>query len=179
MLLDLFNIFKQPKYLVLSISISISVFSFSIWLPNISLITNVFELPVGFGEKINFLFSLYGSIGTNFTTMSALTVVLISVLFGIQVSVLIVYYQKVKSVIRLKNLSLVGILGLVSGFFGIGCTACGAILATSILSAFGAAGLLSYLPFGGGEFGFIGVLLLAGSILILLRKIRQPLVCNS
>jgi hypothetical protein len=179
MLFALFNILKQPKYLLLSISVSILVFSLSIWLPNISLITSVFELPVGLGEKLNFLFSLYGSIGTNFTIVSALTVVLISVLFGVQVSVLLVYYQKVKSVIRLKNLSLVGILGLVSGFFGIGCTACGAVLATSILSAFGAVGLLSYLPFGGGEFGFVGVVLLAGSILILLRKIKQPLVCNS
>ena len=41
----------------------------------------------------------------------------------------------------------------------------------------GAGGLLTFLPFGGEEFGFLGIGLLLYSIWLLLKKLEAPDVC--
>jgi hypothetical protein len=94
--------------------------------------------------------SLYGSLGTNFSFLSAAYTILIALLFGLQVTLLTYYIRSVRSrVTTLTNVGASGIGGLVSGFFGIGCAACGTFLLSSILALFGAGGALAWLPFGG------------------------------
>ena len=77
----------------------------------------------------------------------------------------------------LRGTGLSSIGGLVSGIFGIGCAACGTFIFTSVLTLFGVGGILAYLPFGGEEFGFLGVGLLLYSLYTLTKKITDPLVC--
>ena len=67
---------------------------------------------------------------------------------------------------------------IVSGVLGMGCAACGSFLLTSIFSLFGASWLLSYLPLDGGEFGILGVILLAVSLYLTAKKIQNPAVCK-
>ncbi|HQU09423.1 MAG TPA: hypothetical protein PLV25_05630, partial [Opitutales bacterium] len=71
-----------------------------------------------------------------------------------------------------------GFLGIASGVLGMGCAACGSFLLTSLLSLFGASWLLSYLPLAGGEFGILGVILLAVSLYMTAKKIQNPAVCK-
>ena len=71
-----------------------------------------------------------------------------------------------------------GVLGIISGILGVGCAACGAFLLTSVLSTFGVAEIISYLPLGGGEFGIIGIILLIVSIHLTAKKIVSPQVCS-
>ena len=78
---------------------------------------------------------------------------------------------------NVKGVGVAGIGGLVSGVFGIGCAACGTFIFTSVLALFGVGGILAYLPFGGEEFGFLGVALLVYSVYSLTKKITDPLVC--
>ena len=78
----------------------------------------------------------------------------------------------------MKSSGAAGIGGLVSGVFGIGCAACGTFILTPLLALFGATGLFSLLPFGGEEFGFIGVGLLVYSIYAVTKKINSPMVCD-
>ncbi len=70
-----------------------------------------------------------------------------------------------------------GFLGIASGVLGVGCAACGSFLLTS-LTLVGAGGVLTFLPLGGSEFGIIGVLLLATSVYMTAKQIKNPLVCR-
>lgn len=174
----LISVLAKPRYAFLAMLVSVIVFTTAVWLPNLGLIQIVFQ-NTSVAEGLSFLWSLYGGIGTNFSIISASYTTAIAILFGINMSVLFYYIKRARVGMRgMKVSGAAGIGGLISGVFGIGCAACGTFLLTPLLALFGATGLLAYLPFGGEEFGFIGVVLLGYSIYILLNKINDPLVCD-
>lgn len=174
----LYTVFKKPSYLLLATLIAWMVFTVAVWLPNIPLILTVLGSSATFSGKFMFLVTLYESIGTNFTVISATYTISIAILVGIQISLLYYYIRKVKTNrSSLSGIKGTGLAGLLVGFLGIGCAACGAFILTSLLSLIGASALLTFLPFGGGELGFLGVILLVYSTWLLLKKINEPLVC--
>lgn len=172
------KVFKNFRYLLAASLIAVFVFTVAVWLPNLSLVgVVVFSETVSFVEKLNILTSLYGSIHTNFTAISAGYTIVISILFGISIALLTYYVRRQRSLVGGKSTA-ASIGGIVSGFFGIGCAACGTFLITTFLATFGAAGLVSFLPFGGEEFGLLGVALLSYSVYSTLGKISDPIVCG-
>ncbi len=179
MLGTLWTVFQKLRYALIAALVAMGVFVFAVWLPNISLIVSVLKSDVGtIAEKAAFMFSLLGSIATNFTIASAVSTTLIAVLFGANVALLFYYLQKVRVG---RNVSAVGgasITGLICGFLGVGCAACGTFILSSVLVLAGAGGILTYLPFGGEEFGVVGVALLVYSIYAITNKIAAPNVCE-
>lgn len=172
------KVFSRIRYVVLAAVLAGLVFTFAAWLPNLKLIREVtFNSNASTVEKINFLYSLLGSIQTNFSAVSASYTIAIAALFGINVA-LLVYYFRTRRVAQSLSGATLSAGGLISGVFGIGCAACGTFLLTSLLALFGAGGLLTLLPFGGEEFGFLGVGLLAYSVYLTSNKIMEPLVCT-
>jgi hypothetical protein len=169
----LFSIYKKPYAVLLTFAVALLVFTAAVWLPNIVIIMTVWSsASVTVGEKIAFMGNLYQSIGTNFTFISATYTIVIALLFGIQVTLLQHYIKTVKtSRSSLRRVNGTGIGGVVAGIFGIGCAACGTFVLSSFLSLIGAGGLVALLPFGGEEFGFLGVALLGYSIWLLLKKL--------
>jgi hypothetical protein len=171
------GIFRKLRYTVIATVITVLVFTFSVWLPNFRAIQSVFSLESAtLANKLNFLWSLYGSIGTNFTFISASYTIAIAILFGINIALLSYYIKTRKSLILNGSTASVG--GFVSGIFGIGCASCGTFLLTSFLVAIGAGGFIFYLPLGGEEFGILGVILLGYSVYATSKKIDGPLVCE-
>jgi len=171
------QVFSNARYLVIASTIALVVYTLALWLPNVRLILDIlFSGTVSFSEKLSFLWSLYGSIATNFTLVSATYTILISILFGMSTA-LITYYIKKRRTLGGSGATL-SIGGLISGVFGIGCAACGTFLLTSFLTLFGAANALAFLPFGGEEFGFIGVVLLLYSVYAITNKISKGVVCS-
>lgn len=174
----LLSVIRGPRYAIAAIVIGLLVFTGAVWLPNTALIIAVLQSSVSFTDKLIFLGTLYGSIATNFTVVSATYTVLISVLFGIQIALLVYYIQKARAnAARLSGAGTASIGGLVSGVLGIGCAACGTFILTTVLALFGAGGLVAFLPFGGEEFGLIGVALLTYSMYLVLKRIDAPYVC--
>ncbi len=174
------DILIKPAYLLIAVLVAGVVFTLAVWLPNIRLISMVlFSDTASVLDKVYFLTSLYGSIGTNFTTVSASYTIAIVALFGINSALLTYYIRKMRGGMRgLSSTGAAGIGGLVSGVFGIGCATCGTFIITSALALFGATGFLAFLPLRGGEFGFVGVGLLMYSVYAVTRKIDEPMVCE-
>lgn len=171
--------FKRPAYLTLALMVSGTIFALTVWLPNLRLIIEIMGHPsVSLAQKIELPLSLLGSIATNFTTLSALSTVLIAILFGMNVAML-VYLVRSRAALLHKSGAATGTLGLLSGIFGIGCAACGSLIVTSVLSLLGAGGALAYLPLRGAEFGLIGVALLLWSTYALSKRIGDPLICST
>lgn len=178
MLGTLWTVSQKPRYALTAALAAVSVFVFAVWLPNISLIVSVLTSDVGtITEKTAFMFSLLGSIATNFTVASAVSIALIAILFGVNLAMLLYYIREVRVGGNIRIVGGVSIAGLVSGFLGIGCVACGTFILSSMLALAGAGGILAYLPFGGEEFGIVGVGLLIYSLHTLSKKINEPNIC--
>lgn len=180
MVQQLLTIFTRPAYALIASMVGVTVFSVAVWLPNLKLIGTVITSSTATTiEKVQLLMSLYGGITTNFTLVSALYTILIAILFGVY-SALFVYYIRTMQAKSndAVSVSALGVGGVVSGFFGIGCAACGTFILTSLLTFGGASTFLTLLPLGGQEFGFLGVGLLTYAVYSLLKKLNEPSVCN-
>lgn len=176
-LIALQKVFRRPAYVIFALIISALVFMLAVWLPNIRLVAGVVSSPdVPFVSKIQLPLSLLGSIGTNFTPLSATYTILIAVLFGMYIAMITYFLKR-----RIKEVGQSGVatgfLGIASGVLGVGCAACGSFLLTS-LTLIGAGGVLTFLPLGGGEFGVLGAILLAVAIYMTAKKIIDPQVCK-
>ncbi len=172
------KVFQKPPYILIALATSVIVFVFAVWLPNIPLIVEVMgHSSVSFSQRIDLPISLLGSIATNFTLLSASYTIAIAVLFGINLAMIIYFLRR--RIVEVKQSGIAtGFLGITSGVVGMGCAACGSLLLMSILSVFGASWILSFLPFNGGEFGILGVILLATSLSMIAKQIQNPAVCR-
>lgn len=169
---------QRPWVAFSAVSIAFLVFSFTVLIQNRLLISTVLSEPTAtISEKIVFVGSLYGSILTNFSGLSAVTTITIAVLFGINFALLGFYISTVRSIRGSVSAGSSSLGGLISGFFGIGCAACGTFILSTVLTSFGAAGLLTILPFRGEELSLIGIGLLTYSILIIGKKLQYPFIC--
>ena len=178
MIVGLYKVFCRPVYIILSVGVTLTVFTFAVLLPNFLLLSQILPSQnIGFGNKVSLIFSLFESIQTNFTAVSATYTILIAILFGMNVSLLAYSIRKQKAAVKTTN-SGAGIGGLVSGIFGIGCASCGTFILAWALGLVSAAGIISFLPLGGEEFGILGVILLVYSVVITANKIGVPQVCE-
>jgi hypothetical protein len=174
------RVFRHPRYQIGAVLVMFAVLSAGMLFPNWAIFKQiVFSSSVGLWSKLEFVFSLYGSLTTNFTVWSGLYLVLIAVLFGINIALLTFYIRRRQEASMGKRAQLASLGGIVSASLGIGCAACGSVIITSVLALFGATGLLTLLPFHGQEFGVLGLILLLVSIWYLMQRINDPIVCPS
>lgn len=173
------RVYRYPWYSFLTAGIFVGTLTFIIWFQNLPLIIDLMtSSALSVSDKAMFLGSLYGSIATNFTLLTASYAILLSLLLGLNVSLLVFYVRLVRAGSSTGHaVKVTGLSGLVSGVLGIGCAACGSIILTSFLATFGAGGLLLWLPLHGAEFGILGALLLLFSTYLMAKKISDPLVC--
>ncbi len=171
------KVFSHPAYIALALIAGTSVLLFALWFPNLGLIASVVASPdASLVEKVLLPITLLGSIATNFSFFSASYTVAIALLFGVYAALMVYFLRK-----RIKSTSggtVTGILGITSGVIGIGCAACGSIAVSTILSLIGVSGVVALLPFGGSEFGIIGIILFLVAIRTLAKQIETPAVCR-
>ena len=174
------RVFLRPFYVLLALLVAALTLSVLLLLPNKAVLLDVLSSSViSFAAKFSFLVSLYGSLGSNFTLFTASYTVLISLLMGVNVSLLWYYGARARRLSKIdRTVTFTGIGGFVSGLFGIGCAACGTILVAGILKLLGIAWLITYLPLHGAEFGIIGVGLLLFTTYLLTKRINDPLLCK-
>lgn len=171
------KVFRRPLYSCLALFVGSVVLMTAILLPNSALIGEVlssttFAVP----DKITFIWSLLGMIETNFTIASASYTTIIAALFGINLALLVYYIRERQGAFSNQG-GMLGVGGLLSGILGIGCAACGTFVLSALVSVLGLGWLITLLPFGGQEFGYLGVVLTGYAVYWTARKIDEPLVC--
>ena len=175
------QVFGEAKYILLAAVTSLIVFISVTWLPNLSLVWQIASSrSISVADKTKVLVALIGSIETNFTTFSALSIIAVAVLFGANLS-LLTYSFVIRRRHRMEagqSAAAASVGGLASGVFGVGCAACGTLVLTPALSLVGAGGLTGLLPFGGEEFSVLGVGILLLSLVLTARKIGAPAECT-
>lgn len=164
--------FSRGRYAALALLIAAALFLAVTWLPNRALLA--FALS---SETISFWRLIWQSpqfFVVNETGASAGVALAVIALSAINASMLAYYLARR---VRSERGAGVGIAGTVVGLLGIGCTACGSIILSSVFGFGAAAGFLGFLPLGGLELGAVGIFALIFSIRLLSRRIQNPDVC--
>lgn len=170
------QVFKNWKYLLLTILVFIAVMKTVLLLPNLDLLLkNLFSF--GYFSTVKLSFVLLGSLFSNHTLYSTIGLLVTALLFGINIS-LFVFYVKRRHAIHKKAGLKTSTLGFVLGLLGIGCASCGSLAVAGVLSLVGLGGLLSILPFGGEELVVLGIIFLLFSLYKILKMISSPEVCR-
>ena len=175
-MISLFKKIIKDKYSVLVFFVTIFIVSVLISLfQNFSFLNQIlFSSNFLFEDKMiifyKTLIGFYTNVLFGFYLYSNLIIIL---LFAINIT-LSFYYFKTKGYVFVKKSS---ISGMFLSIFGLGCASCGTALISTILSFFGLSTTLSFLPFKGEEFIYLGILFLLFSIFTLSNKIQEPNIC--
>ena len=175
------QVFSEGWYVLLAAITALITFVLTTWLGNLGLIWQIATsewLPLA--DKAGILAALVGSIGTNFTLFSASTAIAIAVLFGLNIAVMTYDFRerRMRTMQSGQVVTAASLGGLLSGLFGIGCAACGTFVLSPVLAFFGIGTFAAALPFGGEEFGALGVGMLSLSLILCAKKIGQPMICQ-
>jgi hypothetical protein len=174
---SLTQVFSDYRYITVAIAVACLAFALSVWLRNISLIVTAFTSSLfDVGDRLLLLLRLLGGIATADTVLVAVLTIIMSLLFGVNIALLIYYFVQRKKLPAAKE-SATTVGGIIAAVFGIGCSACGTLVLSAILSSVGATGLLALLPLGGGEFLISSIALLIASIYWIARSIQASVVC--
>jgi len=168
------RVLGRPAYGLTALLIAFLVFTVAvIVIPSFGLIADTATASAfSLIDKIEIIVSLYAAIGSNTTALSASIIIVISVLFGINLSLfLFIIKRKWRALTTTETGG--SVAGLVSGLLGIGCAACGSLLLTAVLPTT-AAGVLASLPFSGQELGFVGIALIGYSCWSLAQTAGRP-----
>jgi len=173
---SLHQVFTKPLFLIVGLLVTLLLLLITIWLSIQDLIIWVIASDyLSLTDKFKILTASIGTFRTNFTLLSQILSIIISLLAGVNVSLLIYYLRRR---VRLQRESGVSIGGVVLGMLGVGCSACGSIVLSSLLGLATATVFLSFLPLKGTEFALFSIGLLLWSIYYTAKKAQDPFWCS-
>lgn len=175
MLRSIGDLLRSPASLAVTFAVALPLFLLVVWLPNLGLIFSVVTSGgMSAGEKVGFLWSSLGAIRTNFTAIGAWSAGAIAALFGLNVALAARYIRRRVGLARMGG---AGLGGMLVALVGVGCSACGAVVLSTLLGAGAAASFVTVLPLRGEELSILSVLVLTATLLVTARKAAQPAVC--
>lgn len=169
------EVFSHSGYLFLAIFIAGLVTLITIWLPNHKFIWYILTGDTFvWSAKIKILGTSLGAFKTNLTLISQITLIVVALLAGLNLSLASYYFKQRVALEKLAGTSLLGIIG---GFLGIGCSACGSVVLSSLFGVAATSVVIGLLPLHGAEFGLLSILLLFISLYFIIKKINSSVVC--
>lgn len=171
------EIVRNIWYWLLFVAISGGTLLFAIWLPNLSFLRHTaVSSDYTIVQKFSLFFISLGALDTNFTQLSRTLTIIVALLFATNVVLVVHYFRKKLMLQKSPGLSM---LGLLIGFFGIGCAACGSVLLSSVFGIAATVSFIRLLPLGGQEFGLLSITILGFSIFLTIKKIKDPVLCKT
>ncbi|MFB6361122.1 MAG: hypothetical protein ABEH59_07345 [Halobacteriales archaeon] len=124
-------------------------------------------------NRLAVLLGLYPFLGTSFSLVQGLALLVIAALLGIDLAMVAYHVREHGFTLESGGGSAVGAL---LGTLGAGCAACGPAVLVGLLSLFGAAGALTLLPFEGLELTGLAAIALLLSIYWLAEGMRGGMI---
>lgn len=169
------KVYGRPSYLVGSALLVLLILFFVAWLQNLNFLGHVvFGRELSLEARWSILLSSPGLLLANQTPLSLGLIIIIACLTAMNVALLIYYFRRR---VVLASAATTGFFGFLSAVLGIGCAACGSVILSGLLGLSTTAVFIGYLPWRGLEFSFLSIILLLASLMIVGKKIQQPLVC--
>jgi len=166
------KVLRSWKYASLFIILTFVFYSFNAIIGNWKTLTSFYS-STGFFGTTKLFFTLLIGFHNTVLTSSFISLIFVSILFGLLFSLIVYRTFEIKS--TLKGGGLFASLGIFIGALAPGCAACG----IGLLSLFGiSAAFLSVLPLGGLELSFLSIGILSFSIIKITRKINDGNICK-
>lgn len=161
-------VFYNWKYITLSVIVAILFYTFNVFISNYKIV--FFSMTsYSFLDNFRFYFNLIMGYGNTMILSSFVTLIIISVLFGVLVSLITFKIRMIKSFENHK-LGVFASVGILLGILAPGCAACG----LGLLPLLGlSATSLYFLPFKGLEISIIAILILGFAIFQISRNITE------
>jgi len=171
------HVFRNKKYVLLSLGIAILFYVITNWLHNSALIGQIFTLPLlTTVVKFKLIISLLFATMSNFLNWWTFVLMLfVALFFGLNTSLLVYHYRQRWSITKQTGTSLIS---MVISFFGVGCAACGSVLLSTLFGYIFTAVLITFLPAHGVEFIILALILLLYSTYSLSRKVVGQTNCS-
>lgn len=150
-----------PRYAILALLSAVVALSVFVLGQNIALAEFALTSDIGVGDKATILFGLYPFLGTNYSLLAEVLLVVVATLTGVNISMVVYHFREHGVGAREGSGSAIGVF---LGALGAGCAACGSALFAGILSLFGVAGVGTLLPLDGIEFSLLALVVLLLSI---------------
>ena len=167
------KLFSNWKYLGLLIIVAFSFYSFNVLLNSWNTI-NAFYANTGFIQTLKFFFILFFGFYNVIKLHSYISLLIISVLFGILFSLLI-YKVNAGSIMKNKKAGFAGTIGVFLAVLAPGCAACG----IGLLSVLGlSAAFFTFLPFEGLELSILAIGILSFSIFKITKDMNNCDACQ-
>lgn len=166
-------VFSKLKYWIWLFLVAILFYELNVMIAGWRSIASFFT-NFGFFPTINFLFTLSLGFKETIKFHSFVSLIILSLMFGILVS-LIIFKIDSKIVIKDKKAGFVGTLGIVLAALAPGCAACGLGL-VSLLGI--GAGFFALLPYEGLEFSILAILLLGFTIFKISKDLTTCEICK-
>jgi len=168
-------VFVNVWYNVLALICAMILGAGIIWLSNHQLIRSVFASDLfDWSARLKILWTSLGLFVTNFTLASQVMIVIVSLLSGLNIAMLVFH---VRRRMKIQNAAGVSTFGLIIGTLGVGCSACGSVILSSLIGITAASALISTLPLKGAEFGIVSITLIGLSTYWIAKKIQSPETC--
>lgn len=169
------EVYQEKMYLWITFVFGLIFLLMAILITNLKLLNQLFFTQGSLVLKIKAFIWLIFGITTNFTPLNIFLAIAIAFLFGMYLALFIFFMRKRQKIL---GVSKTGFFASILGVMGVGCSSCGAILLSMILSTGGAATAISILPFKGGEFSFLSMIILLFSIRALSKNIVNTGLCK-
>lgn len=170
------QVFSRLLYWLIAFSVALIIILITVLLSQFRFIISVldssfFDTPT----KLKAIVSSFGAFQTNLMIEDQIFTVIIAILSGITMAMVVYYFKYRFSVHAAAGTSF---LGVVVGLLGVGCSACGSVVVSTIFGV-GATGIfLGVFPFEGTEISVLSVVILLGSLYVIARKIASPKMCD-
>lgn len=157
-----------PVYAALATVYAVGTLTVFVVSQNLPLLQFLLSGPLPLENRVRVLLELYPFVGTSYPLVEGVALVLVGILAGVNLAV-VTYHFREHGLSRSGGGSAVGV-GL--GLLGAGCVACGSALLAGLLSLFGAAWLVTALPYEGAELSVVAAVVLLLSLYWLAEGLR-------
>lgn len=166
------DVFSNWKYSALALFIMLIFYSVNVVISNFDNLA--FYNKFGFFGGIKFLFGLFLGFKERIFFSSFISLIIISILFGMLFSLILYRTNMVKNT-SVKTMGFFGSMGIFLGVLAPGCAACG----IGLLSLLGfSAAAITFLPFNGLELSWLAIGILGFSVFKISKDIKKGVVCE-
>jgi len=166
------KVFSNKRYIVLTVLVAFLFYSFNVVINNWDAIPSFYN-TLGLFGTIKLFFTLLWGFGGTVKLHSYVSLLIISVLFGLLFGLMAYKTSMIKT--ENSKVGLFASAGIFIGALAPGCAACG----VGILSLVGlSAAFLNFLPFEGLELSILSVALLSFSVFKISENIHRGNVCK-
>ena len=168
-------VLRSPLQTAIAILVAASTLLFAVWLPNLGLVWNeAVTSSLSPVHRMGFLASMLGALTTTASPVQVATTATLAALVGLNVAGTVALLRSRSG----SGGAGAGLAGATVGLLGVGCSACGVGILSSLLGAGTAASVLAALPLGGLEFSLAGIALLVAAFAVSARRALTPRACD-